>query len=188
MSASLPTCFHEAGHAVIAAHLGVRFFQVNVRRRSAHYNWRGRRIGPVAGSVTFYYACIAHLALGFEDWRDHVRQVLAGGLAERQYYERNLPGRQPYAESVKGDHEWAGQLFGQFNRDGTFSFGRARSEVQALVTELFPMIESVAMALRQRRELTEAEVVSICGMGERREPVLERFPELEGTVMPPTAA
>jgi len=138
--------------------------------------------------VAFYYFCIAYLALGFEDWRDHVRQLLAGGLAERLYYERNLPGRRPYAESVRGDLEWAGQLFGQFNQDGAFSFEQARAEVQALVIELFPMIETVAMALKWEGKLTEAEVVSICGMGERRDPVLARFPELEGTVMPPTAA
>jgi hypothetical protein len=46
----------------------------------------------------------------------------------------------------------------------------------ALVVELYPKIELVAVALKAKGKLTEDEVVSICGMGERRDPVFEPEP------------
>jgi hypothetical protein len=174
-SRSLATCFHEAGHAVVAAHLGVRFFEAVVRR-SVNYARSGERLGRISGSVSFHWAAIAHLSLGYEDWRDHVRQLLAGDIAKEMYYRQTLRRKfDDYGGTT--DRKNVAKLMTHFRaQHPTFTLEQARGEATALVVELYPKIELVAVALKAKGKLTEDEVVSICGMGERRDPVFEPEP------------
>jgi hypothetical protein len=183
MMASLATCFHEAGHAVVGAHLGLRIWDVHVRRRM-NYSRRDEYVCWVKGAVSFHHSSIADLMVGYEDWRDHIRQNLAGGVSEERYYIQYLHRRDPHVYyGTRNDHRRVDELFAHF-RDGAFTIEQARAETAALVTDLWPRIEVVARALKAKHELDEADVVSLCGMGARIDTFTLTFKRVFGVTLP----
>jgi hypothetical protein len=159
----VPICYHEAGHAVIAVHLGIRFRDVKV--------WLGDDFHG-SGRVAIWQAgtLLSRLAKRRRDWRDYVRFYLAGNEAESWRAGPDDEMADVHAIETLFDlfHGKNYEEYGEFDdldcwpvpqpSDLAFTLEQAKDETEDLVVLLLPKIEVVANALKQKHILTENEV------------------------------
>jgi hypothetical protein len=165
------TAIHEAGHAVVALHLGIPFLDVVVREEDGLHTGQVRLWGNDTLSL--------RMAKRKIDWRDYVVFNLAGPVAQlRANDSTDDPDNFEYV--TQDDYDWAEYLFDLFHgREGSdsqrhdrpldcyplpqpsdlaFTAEQAERETELLVTRLWDKIEAVASVLQRNGRLSYTQV------------------------------
>jgi hypothetical protein len=170
-------CFHEAGHAIAARALGVRFRQVSVVPNELdddHISVGRVRAAPSNDYWTLLFARFKQGLMVEErrrladelsnDWRASVKVDLAGDIAEKLFHQWHggiVPANTAFIWGMNPgtDRERAAQRFGLFgSTDPTFTYERAAAETEAILIDHWRDVVTLAVALRRRQELSHVEV------------------------------
>ena len=150
-----PIPVHEAGHAIVALHLGLHFVGINIKECdvSDGSKFGGTKVRSISDSFS-EKEIQEHSPDVIECVRRHIIMLLAGAAATQV-----ILGN-PYIDLAQRDRSVILGLLGEFPELKGKEEDLAKAAMEAVVT-CRVNIEKLALAVRERIELNAAEVTKV---------------------------